>query len=48
MLGPSTQAVDTDLQLISSTNVDWLAWSPDGTRIVAIQSFVSTSGNISA
>jgi hypothetical protein len=35
-------------QLISSTDLDWLAWSPDSTRIVGSKHYVSPSGDLSA
>jgi hypothetical protein len=34
--------------LISATDLDWLAWSPDGTQIVGTKSYISPAGDLLA
>jgi len=43
----TVRPVDNVPQMISSTDLGWLAWSPDGTQIVGTRSYVSPAGDLS-
>jgi len=44
----TVRPVDNVPHLISSTDLDWLAWSPNGMQLVATKSYVSPAGDLSA